>query len=176
MVREKPAEILAQHWNGGGYVTQQVARLKAFARVYAGRAFSQTFYRDGRYWHLGHADPAALLQHWEADQVRDWDANNLLAKPATGQAADISAGPVYQGDFSAALTAITAHAILMLCTQGLYFTPEDNAIEARVMPRAKLRPYDSPWGHCAASPGNETGFTAHLDAALGELLEHTYIA
>ena len=160
-----------QNWNGGDYNAPPVAGLKAFARVYAGWAFSQTFYREGLYRQLGFADPEALLQDWEADHVRDWDANNLLAKLATWQAGDISAGPLYQGDFSAALGAITARAILMPCTQDLYFPPEDNAIEVGMMPRAELRPYDSPWGHCAASPGNDPGFTASLDAALGELLE-----
>ena len=58
----------------------------------------------------------------------------------------------------------------MPCTQDLYFPPEDNAIEAQFMPSADFRPYDSPWGHCAANPGNDPGFTAALDAGIRELL------
>ena len=157
-------------WDGGNYTTPPVAGLKAFARVYAGWAFSQTFYRDGLYRELGFETPEALLQDWEADHVSGWDANDLLAKLATWQAGDISAGPLYDGNIKKALGAIKARAILMPCTQDLYFPPEDNAIEAQYMPNAELRPYDSPWGHCAANPGNDAGFTAALDASIKELL------
>jgi hypothetical protein len=38
------------------------------------------------------------------------------------------------------------------------------------MSAAKLRPYASPWGHCAASPDNEPDFEWILDAALADLL------
>ena len=66
--------------------------------------------------------------------------------------------------------AIRARAILMPCTTDLYFPPEDNAIEARLMPNAELRPFDSPWGHAVASPGLVTDFTQFLDDACRELL------
>ncbi|MFK7939977.1 MAG: hypothetical protein AB8B82_11390 [Roseovarius sp.] len=147
-----------------------MAGLKAFGRVYAGWAFSQTFYREGLYRQLGFETPEALLQDWEVDHAEGWDANNLLAKLATWQAGDISAGPLYNGDINTALGAITARAILMPCTQDLYFPPEDNAYEAQHMPRAKFQPYDSPWGHCAANPGNDAGFTAQLEANIRALL------
>ncbi len=166
----KAALCADQSWNGGDYDTPPVAGLKAFGRVYAGWAFSQTFYREGLYKQLGFETIEDLLVDWEVDHVEGWDANNLLAKLATWQAGDISAGPLYNGDFRAALGAIKARAILMPCSQDLYFPPEDNAIEARYMPNADFRPYDSPWGHCAANPGNDPGFTAALDAAIHELL------
>ncbi|MBI6630852.1 alpha/beta fold hydrolase [Pontibaca salina] len=158
-------------WNGGDYATPPVAGLKAFGRVYAGWAFSQTFYREGLFQQLGFDTPEALLQDWEADHVEHWDANNLLAKLATWQAGDISAGPLYQGDFHKALGSIRARTILMPSVQDLYFPPADNEIEARYMPDAELCPYDSPWGHCAANPGNDAGFTAALDANIRKLLQ-----
>jgi homoserine O-acetyltransferase len=52
----------------------------------------------------------------------------------------------------------------------MYFPPEDNANEARHMPNAELRPYDSPWGHCVATPGRDTDFMAFLDSCAQELL------
>ena len=58
----------------------------------------------------------------------------------------------------------------MPCTQDLYFPPEDNELEAQHMPNAEFRPYSSPWGHCVANPGNDTGFTRALDAGIRELL------
>ncbi len=167
----KSALCADQNWNDGDYDSPPVAGLKAFGRAYAGWAFSQTFYREGLYRRLGFETIEDLLLDWEVDHVEGWDANNLLAKLATWQAGDISAGPLYNGDFKAALGAIKAHAILMPCTQDLYFPPEDNAIEAQHIPNADFRPYDSPWGHCAANPGNDPGFEEALDAGIRELLQ-----
>ena len=82
----------------------------------------------------------------------------------------LSANQLYNGDFTAALGAITARAIVIPCTQDLYFPPADNAIEVRQMPNAELRPFDSPWGHCVANPGNEPAFERFLDQAIAELL------
>ena len=168
----KAALCADQNWNGGNYDSPPVAGLKAFGRVYAGWAFSQTFYREGLFKQFGFETVEDLLVDWEIDHVEGWDANNLLAKLATWQAGDISAGPLYDGNFKAALGAIKARAILMPCTQDLYFPPEDNEIEAKHMPNAQFRPYDSLWGHCAANPGSDAGFTAALDAGIRELLEN----
>lgn len=167
----KAALCADQTWNGGDYTTSPVAGLAAFGRVYAGWAFSQTFYREGLYRQLGFETFEDLLRDWERDHVEGWDANDLLAKLATWQAGDISTGPLYNGDFEAALGAIKARAILMPCTQDLYFPPEDNEIEAHHMPNAELRPYDSPWGHCVANPGNDYDFRCQLDAYILELLQ-----
>ena len=119
---------------------------------------------------MGFETPDALLDDWAADHADNWDANNLLLKLATWQAGDISANDLYRGDFSRALGSIRARTILMPCTQDLYFPPEDNAIEAEQIAGALFRPYDSPWGHCAASPGRDAGFEAALDANIQALL------
>jgi len=160
-----------QNWNNGDYDSPPVNGLKAFARVYAGWAFSQTFYRDSLFQEIGYETMEDLLIDWENDHVENWDANNLLAKLATWQASDISVGPLYNGNFKMALKAIRAKTILMPCTQDLYFPPEDNAIEASYIMNADLRPFDSPFGHCAANPGNDSGFEASLERGIGDLLE-----
>jgi len=157
-------------WNKGDYLTPPVVGLKAFARVYAGWAFSQTFYRDELFKEIGYESAEALLQDWEADHVQNWDANNLLAKLATWQAGDISIGPLYDGDFHLALRSIKARTIIMPCSQDLYFPPQDNEIEVQHIANAELRIYDSPWGHCAANPGNDSGFTKALEQSINELL------
>ena len=131
---------------GGDYRNPPEVGLKAFARVYAGWAYSQTFYRERLHRELGFETFEDLLIDWEQDHL-DWDANDLLAKLWTWQHGDIGAGPVYRGDFPRALGAIRARAIVVPCTTDLYFPPEDNAIEVARMPDAELRPYDSPWGH-----------------------------
>jgi len=40
------------------------------------------------------------------------------------------------------------------------------------MKHAEFRPFDSPWGHCAANPGNDSDFTQALEKSLQELLEY----
>ncbi|MEM7170052.1 MAG: alpha/beta fold hydrolase [Pseudomonadota bacterium] len=156
-------------WQGGDYKDPPAAGLKAFGRVYAGWAFSQTYYREGLFKQLGFETVEDLLVDWEEDHL-NWDANDLLAKLWTWQQGDISAQPRYRGDLKKALGSITARAIVIPCKQDLYFPPEDNAVEVAQMPNAELRTYDSPWGHCAANPGNDAGFTDHLETAIRELL------
>ena len=158
------------HWNKGNYTSPPVIGLKAFARVYAGWAFSQTFYRDELFKEIGYESAEALLLDWETDHAEHWDANNLLTKLTTWQASDISTGPLYNGDFHQALRSIKAKTILMSCAQDLYFPPEDNRIEAEFIANAELRTYNSPWGHCAANPGNDSGFTAALEQSTRDLL------
>ncbi len=153
----------------GDYGSPPVTGLKAFGRVYAGWAFSQTFYREKLFERLGYDSAGALLDAWGEDHL-DWDANDLLAKLWSWQQGDISANAIYGNDFEAALKSIRARAILVPCSSDLYFPPEDNAIEAAFMPHAELRIFDSPWGHCVASPGNEPRFHAFLDDCIGELL------
>ena len=157
-------------WNGGNYDTPPVRGLKAFGRVYAGWAFSQTFYREELHKQLGFDTFEDLLVDWENDHADNWDANDLLAKLKTWQLGDISNNPLYGGSFERALGAIKARAILVPCTTDLYFPPTDNELEARHMLSANLRPFASPWGHCVANPGNVPEFEIFLDDCINELL------
>ena len=166
----KAALCADQKWKEGNYVSPPVNGLKAFARIYAGWAFSQTFYREKLYKKLGFNTIEDLLVNWENDHIENWDANNLLAKLATWQVNDISVGPHYKNDIKKALQSIRAQTILIPCTQDLYFRPEDNVFEAQHIPNVEIRPYDSPWGHCVANPGNNKGFEVALDKAVNDLL------
>ena len=167
----KAALCADQHWNNGDYSSPPIKGLKAFARVYAGWAFSQTFYREELYKKLGFQTVEELFVDWENDHVENWDANNLLAKLATWQAHDISVGPHYNNDVKKALKSIRARTIIMPCTEDLYFRHEDNAFEAQFISNAKIIPYSSPLGHCVANPGNDSDFEATLDKNIHELLQ-----
>lgn len=166
----KAALSADQRFNGGDYTTPPEAGLKAFARVYAGWAFSQSFYRQGLFRQLGFDSAEALLQGWEADHL-DWDANDLLCKLKTWQLGDISDNEMYNSDFKLALSAIRARTIIIACDNDLYFRPADNEMEASHIPNGELRVYHSPWGHCVASPGNDPGFADCLDDAIRQLLD-----
>ena len=154
----------------GNYSSPPVKGLKAFGRVYAGWAFSQTFYREQMYRLKGFDSAEALLQDWEQDHL-DWDANDLLCKLRTWQLGDISANDLYQHDFRAALNAIRAKTIVIACDNDLYFCPEDNQLEIEHISDGELRIYESAWGHCVASPGNSPEFECYLDQAISELLD-----
>ena len=156
-------------FDDGNYSSPPLRGLKAFGRVYAGWAFSQTFYRERMYRNKGFDSAEELLQDWERDHL-DWDANDLLCKLWTWQQGDISAQPAYGGNLVAALNAIRAKTIVIACDNDLYFQPADNELEIPHIPDAELRIYESPWGHCVASPGNDAGFERFLDDAIRELL------
>jgi homoserine O-acetyltransferase len=157
-------------YNGGNYQSPPIKGLKAFARVYAGWAFSQSFYREKMYRLKGFDSAEALLLDWESDHL-DWDANDLLCKLWSWQQGDISRQSPYDGDFKSALAAIGARSIIIACDNDLYFRPEDNAREVEHIENGELRIYQSPWGHCVASPGNDPEFERFLDQAIEELLE-----
>jgi homoserine O-acetyltransferase len=156
-------------WNGGNYASPPEKGLRAFGRVYASWAYSHAFFRDRLYWELGFATLEDFVRDWEDDHL-EWDANNLLAKISTWQHGDISDNEIYRGDFARALQSIEARAIVMPCSTDMYFVPADNAAEVAGMRRAELRVFESPWGHCAASPGRLPEFQRALDEAAAELL------
>ena len=157
-------------WNGGDYQEPPIAGLMAFGRVYAGWAFSQAFFRNGRYKDIGYKSVLDLMEDWAEDHAKNWDANDLLCKLATWQSGDISAGSTFAGDFEAALGSIQSRIILMPCNQDLYFPPEDNELEAKQIPGAVFRPESSEFGHCAANPGFDSEFEKELDKNITDLL------
>lgn len=165
----KAALTADEQWQNGHYNTPPERGLKAFARVYAGWAYSQTFYREGLYRKLGFESVDALLTWWEEDNL-GWDANDLLALIWTWQHADVSDNPLHQGDFERALRSLTPRAIVMPSATDLYFPPEDNAIEVQFMPNAELRVMASQWGHAAGGPGYSKADTQLIATAIQELL------
>ncbi len=166
----KSALIADKRWNKGNYKKQPKQGLKAFGKVYAGWAYSQDFYREKLYKKLGFKNAEKLLEDWANDHANNWDANNLLSKLKTWQLNDISKGPLYKNNYVKALKSIRAKTILMPCNQDLYFRTEDNIIEKKFISRSSLRAVDSPYGHCAANPGNDKNFQKQLDKNIRELL------
>ena len=154
---------------GGDYSEPPDVGLRAFARVYAGWAMSQAFYRNGLYQTLGLADVESTVAFMHNYFARR-DANDLLAMLATWQHADISRNPIYGGDFERALGATTARTIVMPSTTDLYFTVADSAIKVTHLANAELRPIESDFGHVAGSGLVPEG-KVMIDQAINELLD-----
>ena len=110
-----------------------------------------------------------IASAWE-ERFPEFDANDFLAMVATWQAGDISANPLYEGDFERALGSIKARASAMLSRTDQHFPPEDNELEVRMMPNAKLRIIPSIWRHLAGGPGRNPIDTEFIDGASKELL------
>jgi homoserine O-acetyltransferase/O-succinyltransferase len=156
-------------FDDGNYREPPLKGLAAFGRVYAGWAYSQTFFRERLYEQLGHASPQALLSAW-AREHQAYDANDLLCMLSSWQRADISDNALYGGDLPKALAAIEARAIIMPCSTDLYFPPEDSRVEVQLLRNAELRILDSKFGHIAGGPGRIPRDTAFVELAIADLL------
>jgi homoserine O-acetyltransferase len=153
----------------GWYDAPPEKGLRAFGRVYAGWVYSQDFYRDREHVKLGLETVEDVMSASEARYVRR-DANDLLAMLWTWQHADISRNTTFNGDFQAALGAITARAIVMPAATDLYFRVRDNELEVARMPHAELRPIPTIWGH-AAGRGLNPADHAFIDRGLRDALK-----
>ncbi|SIS95044.1 homoserine O-acetyltransferase [Roseivivax lentus] len=159
-------------WNGAWFTDRPVRGLQAFARIYAGWAMSQAFYRDELWAGAGFTSREDyILRAWEGNFMRR-DPLDLLSMIATWIASDISDNAVFRGDLEAALGAITAPTIIMPSTTDLYFTQEDSRRETALMPNAELRPIHSDWGHRAGNPQHSPDDAAVIRQAVEELLAH----
>jgi homoserine O-acetyltransferase len=143
--------------------------LAAFGRVYAGWAYSQTFFRERLYEAFGHASPEALLDAW-AREHQTYDARDLLCVLDSWQRADISDSSRFDGDLVKALAAIEARSIIMPCSTDLYFPTEDSRLEVEHLRHGELRVLESKLGHVAGGPNRFAKETAFVEAAIRELL------
>ncbi len=164
----KAALTADQNFRQGFYDAQPVVGLLAFGRVYAGWVFSQAFFRERAYEGMGLASVEDVVRMMQSYFMRR-DANDLLAMAWTWQHADISRNARFEGNFEAALRAITPRAIVMPGETDLYFTVADSRIEVMHMPNAELRVIPSILGHIAGSGMDPVGKAA-IDTAINDLL------
>jgi homoserine O-acetyltransferase len=156
-------------WAEGEYGEPPVKGLCALARVYAGWALSQPFYKQERYREMGFSSIDEFLRgFWERRYLRR-DANNLLSMLRTWQANDLGATPGAGGSHERALRSIAAKATVMACRTDLYFTPEDIEADAAHIPGARYRTIPSVWGHLAGggfNPADNACIEAEIKALL----------
>ena len=139
------------------------------ARVWAGWAHGQNWFREKHYLSNGFKNPKEVLDKLWNKIYYQRDANDLLAMIRTWQEHDISNNELYQNDFSKALNSISAKTILMPGQNDLYFPPEDNEIELKDIPNGELRIIPSDYGHYAGA-GKSKEDLDFINKAISEIL------
>jgi homoserine O-acetyltransferase len=156
-------------WNGGYYREQPDRGLRAMARVYAGWGFSQAWYRQELFKHIGHPSVEDFLVGFWENFFLQCDANDLLSQAETWQNHNVGWTQGFNGDWKKALASVHAKAVVMPGQTDLYFPVEDNAAEVECMPHAVLKPIPSVWGHFAGFGMNPPD-SEFIDKAIKECL------
>lgn len=141
--------MAAAHFDSKNLNQLTSADMRAVGRVYAGWGVSHAFYREELYRELGFDALSDFMTGVWEDSFMKMDPHNVLAMLWTGQHADISANPTYNGDFEKALGSIKALACVMPGSTNLFCLADDNEYEAKHIPHAIYNPIESIWGHFA---------------------------
>jgi homoserine O-acetyltransferase len=154
-------------WDGVRFTDVPSRGYRAFARIYASWAASQAFYRQQLYRGLGYTDlEDYLVRAWEPAYRRRHPLD-LLAMLRTWMRNDVAQGQ----SLSQALGRIRARTLIMPSETDLYFTPEDCADDAALIPGARYREIRSIWGHRAGNPSQNPDDARFIRAAIDQLLE-----
>ena len=146
-------EAAPEHLGHGRFKEEPRLTLRAIGHIYAGWALSQDFYREKLHltaFKMPDLD-AYLKNDWEASFARR-RAANCYAQLVTWYNGDISATPIYEGDYERALKTIKARVLLLPGETDLYFRVADNELELKHLASAELLPIPSIWGHRAGNP------------------------
>lgn len=165
-------EAAPEHLGRGRFSDEPYAALRAFARIYAGWAMSQDWYRAGLHLQSAASLDDFLDRQWEPGFTAR-TAADLYAQAWSWHEADISANELYGNDLARALDAIEARVLLMPGTTDLYFRVADNEQELASLRHGALRPIPSIWGHGAGSPGRSPADAAFLKQTVREWLEES---
>ncbi len=158
-------------WTGRDFVGIPDRGFRTFARIYASWAASPAFYRAKLYDQWGYTSLEDYLQRGWEDNYRKRDPRDLMAMIDTWLHCDLSNNALYAGDYERALAAISAITLVMSSASDLYFTPEDCAAEAALIPQAEHRSIPSIWGHRAGNPHQNPTDAALIRQAIRELLD-----
>ena len=156
-------------WNKGNYEEQPSNGKTTMARVWAGWAHGQDWFREKKYIEDGYKNADELLDKLWNKIYYHRDANDLLAMIRTWQEHDISNNDVFQNDFSKSLKSISAKTILMPGKNDLYFPPEDNEIELKDISNGELRVIPSSYGHYAGA-GKSKEDLDFINRAIADLI------
>ena len=156
-------------FDNGNYTQYPHAGMKAFDTIYSAWAFSQEFFRQNGHEDLG-LDSYKKMPEAFGELLGPKDPNDILIHIRAWQNADISDNPLYNGNFEAALEAITAKGFLMPTSTDQYFWAADSRDEALIIPNATFREIPSIWGH-AGGILSQPAERKLVDDSIRELIE-----
>lgn len=128
---------------------------RAAGRVFAGWAASHPFWAGRSYRDMGFADREGYLAgFWEQFFLAGPAATDLLAMVRTWEHADVGATPGHDGSADAALSSVTAEAVLLPAALDQCFAVADEERAAGLMPHTALEVIPGVWGHLAGAGAN----------------------
>ena len=143
-------------FQGGDYTAPPRIGLEAFGMVWAGWLYSQEWWRR-ELWRTSAAPGTSFDQVLNNFRKRfSADANDYILQARTWERHDVGTTPGYGGDIESALRSIKVPLLYMPSETDLYFPVGDARIEAPFIPKCKLMPIPSLWGHTAGAASNTT--------------------
>jgi homoserine O-acetyltransferase len=156
-------------WDGRRFTAPPESGLRSFAWIYASWACSQPYYRQLDLHALGYTSLEAYLEGVWLPAYRRHDPHNLLAMLDSWLVNDVATAAGCPEDLAAALGRIRARTTLLAGSHDLYFTPEDIAAEAALIPGARFGLIPSVLGHRAGNPRDAPAEQAVIRQALDNL-------
>lgn len=143
-------------FQGGDYTAPPRIGLEAFGMVWAGWLYSQEWWRR-ELWRTSAAPGTTFDQVLNTFRKRfSADANDYILQARTWERHDVGTTPGYGGDIESALRSIKVPLLYMPSETDLYFPVGDARTEAPFIPKCKLMPIPSLWGHTAGAASNTT--------------------
>ena len=145
-------------------------RIKSFASAWVPWLFSQEWWRQ-ELWKRGPADTTSA-ETFRQNIIKGFgrnDANDMILQARTWQRHNVGTTKGFDGKVEKALASIKVPVLYMPSETDLYFPVSDARYEAGFIPKVKLLPIPSLWGHPAgagASPADK----AFLNKAIADFL------
>jgi homoserine O-acetyltransferase len=158
-------------WDGRRFRAEPTTGLRTFATIYASWACSQPYFRDLDLQALGFQSLEAYLEGAWLPAYSRHDPHNLLSMLDTWLANDVAKAAGCGGDLASALGRIRARTTLLAGSHDLYFTPDDIAAEAALIPEARYGVIPSVLGHRAGNPRDAPAEQAVIRQALDDLCD-----
>ena len=148
-------------FKGGDYTEQPKKGIEEFSLMWTGWLYSQEWWRQELWRTIN--PPGTTFEQVVEDYKKNFipgaDANNLILQMRTWEKNDVGATPGFGGDEVKALRSIKVPVLYMPSATDMYFPVTDAQYEAQYIPKVKLMPIPSLWGHPAgagACPADET--------------------
>lgn len=161
-------------FENGDYKTPPAKGIEAFGTVWAAWLYSQEWWRK-ELWRTTAPQGTTFEQTLDRFRKRfipGADANDLILQMRTWERHDVGTSPGFGGDVERALRSIKVPLLYMPSETDLYFPVGDARYEAEFIPRVKLMPIPSLWGHTAGAASNPAD-AKFLNENIGQFLGST---